>query len=275
MEKLLQTMILISLAFYAWCEENDCSRIKSRTAYSILEKSFLSIMEKEGLQPGPECPLKQDRNMYWDNERHKASEASNNWQCLYCAKAFYSERFLDNHFVNKHPNTVFRGANAVCLADHCDYLRCDVISESKKSSYWEEALCKQRELEDLNKKCQSIMKMCIPPQVTGTDRYELLEEMKTAVCSYLTCDKYWENPYSEPSPRVTAAYIVATVFMVFGFIMYYTMACAHLYYDDGVLADSDGLVRHKSRLHDSRRYVSRPPPEGQSIRSRQGLVAGR
>ena len=36
------------------------------------------------------------------HERHKIEETSNRWVCTFCGKAFYSERFLDLHFHNRH-----------------------------------------------------------------------------------------------------------------------------------------------------------------------------
>ncbi len=47
-----------------------------------------------------------------------------------------------------------QGPDMVCLADHCDYLRCEVISGAKKPSYWEQALCKQPDLDKLKQKCE-------------------------------------------------------------------------------------------------------------------------
>lgn len=63
-------------------------------------------MRIEELSPGTECLLKPERNMYWDDERHKWSEIANNWNCLYCGKSFYNEQFLDKHYDNRHASTV-------------------------------------------------------------------------------------------------------------------------------------------------------------------------
>eukprot|EP00057_Strongylocentrotus_purpuratus_P005352 XP_003730770.1 PREDICTED: uncharacterized protein LOC100893077 [Strongylocentrotus purpuratus] len=233
-------------------------------------------MRKEELSPGTECLLKPERNMYWDDERHKWSEIANNWNCLYCGKSFYNEQFLDKHYDNRHGSTVLTGPEAVCLADHCDYLRCDIIASTKKTSFWEEALCKQKDLLVLRKKCQNIMKSCIPSHITDAEKNSLLDKLDDTVCSFLTCEKYWENPYKEVPPSRTAAYFIAGIFTVFGFIMYYVMACSHLYADEKeFLGDSDGFVRERSKLPDSRRYVSYPTNQGQSIRNRQGMVGDR
>lgn len=268
-------LLLIALPVAVMTDDNICSRSQSRIAHSILEKSFLSIMETGGLQVEPECPLRPDRNMYWDNERHKWSEVANHWNCHFCGKSFYSEKFIDQHLDNRHSSTILKGPHAVCLADHCDYLRCDVIAEIKKTSFWDEALCKHSELQDLRKKCQEIMKMCIPAQLTDAQKNSLEDKLDAAVCSYLTCEKYWENPYQEAPAQRTAAYLIATIFTVFGFIMYYTMACSHLYTSEGYLGDSDGLIRDRSRIQDSRRYMTPPPMEGQEIRSRPGMLGER
>ncbi|XP_041455242.1 uncharacterized protein LOC121408008 [Lytechinus variegatus] len=270
----LLPILMIILVQLVRCQENGCSRSRSRVAQSILDKSFLAIMQKEGLSPDTECLLMPERNMYWDNERHKWSELANNWNCLYCGKSFYNEHHIDNHYDNRHSNTVLRGPEAVCLADHCDYLRCDIISSAKKTSFWEEALCKQKDLLALKKKCQNIMKACVPTHISDAEKKSILEKLDNAVCSFLTCENYWENPYKEVAPTRTAAYFIAAIFTVFGFIMYYCLACSHLFSDEKFLGDSDGLIRERSKVPDSRRYVSYPA-EGQSIRNRQGMIGDR
>eukprot|EP00057_Strongylocentrotus_purpuratus_P028746 XP_011683220.1 PREDICTED: uncharacterized protein LOC105447168 [Strongylocentrotus purpuratus] len=196
-EWFLSLLTVVTLGQLVRCEENRCSRSRSRVARSILDKSFQDIMRKEELSPGTECLLKPERNMYWDDERHKWSEIANNWNCLYCGKSFYNEQFLDKHYDNRHGSTVLTGPEAVCLADHCDYLRCDIIASTKKTSFWEEALCKQKDLLVLRKKCQNIMKSCIPSHITDAEKNSLLDKLDDTVCSFLTCEKYWENPYKE------------------------------------------------------------------------------
>ncbi len=48
-------------------------------------------------------------------------------QCEFCGKSFYEEKYLDLHFDNRHKEKVNHAEDAICLADYCDILRCDVL----------------------------------------------------------------------------------------------------------------------------------------------------
>lgn len=45
-----------------------------------------------------------------DQEEHKVHVDINEWQCGYCKKSFRAEKFLDQHFDNRHYNLL----NVVC-----------------------------------------------------------------------------------------------------------------------------------------------------------------
>lgn len=49
------------------------------------------------------------------------------WTCGFCGKSFYEERFLDSHFDNRHRGRLNQAEDAICLADYCDIMRCDVL----------------------------------------------------------------------------------------------------------------------------------------------------
>lgn len=45
-------------------------------------------------------------------------------------------------------------ADTVCLADYCDYFRCDVVSGKRKPDFWDVALCLEDDMEELAENCQ-------------------------------------------------------------------------------------------------------------------------
>ena len=60
-------------------------------------------------------------------EQNKIEESSNRWVCGFCGKAFYDERFLDLHFVNRHSSYTRQvrlfGINIQNLYNVCDVMR--------------------------------------------------------------------------------------------------------------------------------------------------------
>lgn len=68
----------------------------------------------------------------------------------------------------------------MCLNDHCDYMRCEVISGAKKPSYWEQALCKQPELDELKRKCEvRISCLASRGQFIGPIKVQFVSSKKT------------------------------------------------------------------------------------------------
>ncbi|PIK50049.1 hypothetical protein BSL78_13058 [Apostichopus japonicus] len=51
-----------------------------------------------------------------------------------------------------------------------------------------------RHLETIN---QKIMKLCVPPGLSGMKKYSFINDMRLAVCGFLTCDRYDERPIQE------------------------------------------------------------------------------
>lgn len=48
------------------------------------------------------CRLHPDNDMFRDQELHKVHVDTNEWQCGFCKKTFRGERYLDQHFDNRH-----------------------------------------------------------------------------------------------------------------------------------------------------------------------------
>lgn len=64
----------------------------------------MPLVEKERYQIPRTCKLHPRNDLYRDQEEHKSHVDLNDWQCGYCKKRFYDEKFLDKHFDNRHYN---------------------------------------------------------------------------------------------------------------------------------------------------------------------------
>lgn len=48
------------------------------------------------------------RDIFYRQELNKVKLSNDKWLCKYCNKTFYSEFYLDLHFVNRHNNTLLQ-----------------------------------------------------------------------------------------------------------------------------------------------------------------------
>jgi hypothetical protein len=48
------------------------------------------------------------RDIYYRQELNKMKISNDKWLCKYCNKTFYSEFYLDMHFVNRHNDTLLK-----------------------------------------------------------------------------------------------------------------------------------------------------------------------
>ena len=64
----------------------------------------MPYVEKERYQIPRTCRLHPENDLYRDQEQHKIRIDVYEWQCGYCKKRFYEEKFLDKHFDNRHHN---------------------------------------------------------------------------------------------------------------------------------------------------------------------------
>lgn len=85
---------------------------------------LMPFVEQEKYQIPRKCRLHPENDIFRDQEENKIHVDMNEWRCGYCRKIFRGEKFLDQHFDNRHYNLL----NVVCgpcflvLVDHTKYL---------------------------------------------------------------------------------------------------------------------------------------------------------
>lgn len=105
----------------------QCSRESSRVVRRIVQSKLTPIFQKYHVELPLECPFHPARDLFAPQESAKVRHRPTQWTCGFCGKSFYEEKFLDLHFDNRHRGRVNQAEDAVCLADYCDIMRCDVL----------------------------------------------------------------------------------------------------------------------------------------------------
>lgn len=70
----------------------------------------MPFVEKEKYQLSTQCRLHPSNDIFRDQEEHKIHVDIHDWRCGYCKKVFRAEKYLDQHFDNRHYNLL----NVVC-----------------------------------------------------------------------------------------------------------------------------------------------------------------
>ncbi|KAD4585601.1 hypothetical protein E3N88_23202 [Mikania micrantha] len=137
--------------------EIHCSRERSRSAYKIIEEYLIPFVEQENYQMSHKCKLHPGNDIFREQEEHKIHVDVNEWRCGYCKKSFRAEKFLDQHFDNRH-NNLLNVSHNNCLADLCGALHCDHVANSvvPKTKCNPAAAARNRHL------CESLADSCFP-----------------------------------------------------------------------------------------------------------------
>uniref|UniRef100_A0A2C9UJA4 C2H2-type domain-containing protein n=1 Tax=Manihot esculenta TaxID=3983 RepID=A0A2C9UJA4_MANES len=161
--------------------EVHCSRERSKAAWKILEEYLMPFVERENYQISSKCRLHPDNDLFRDQEQHKIHVDINEWKCGYCKKSFRAERYLDQHFDNRHYN-LLNVSEGKCLADLCGALHCDFVMNSKspRTKCNPAAVAKNRHL------CESLADRCFPLN-QGRSASHLHELFLHQFCDAHTC----------------------------------------------------------------------------------------
>lgn len=265
-----RSWVLMTCAL-CWCvitEANDhCSRPLSRIVRNQLTEHFYSVFESKSEEPHRKCPLHLDRDLYRFQEGNKTQDYPSRWVCNFCGKAFLSEHYLDMHFDNRHSDELVKGTT-VCLADFCDIFRCEVFENPRKDFFWEKKLCKEDRLTVRRRRCEALMRSCLPQGNLSLDKeLEIYEAIGANTCALLNCKNYWKPPHQEIAAWKIILYAVITPFFVMGLIVYYYAIFDHYFGDYPTdiswsreeEEESFSLSRRSRRSTDLRkRYGGRP-----------------
>ncbi|XP_030565529.1 uncharacterized protein LOC115765922 isoform X3 [Drosophila novamexicana] len=111
-----------------------CSRDNSRLVRKIVRSKWTPILDKHQVKLPLECPLHPLRDVFAPRQDEKQRDRPTQWTCRLCGKSFYQEKYLDLHFDTRHKHIINEAEEAVCLADFCDIMRCEVFQTEDASS---------------------------------------------------------------------------------------------------------------------------------------------
>lgn len=214
-----------------------CSRKRSRAAWTIIQEHLMPFVEKERYQLPSGCRLHPDNDLYRDQEQHKVQVDINEWQCGFCKKSFYEEKYLDKHFDNRHYD-MLNVNQSRCLADVCGALHCDLVINPmpRKTKCNPAAAAKNQHL------CESLANSCFPVN-EGLSASRLHELFMHQFCKAHTCSGR-KKPFSRRSKKRTSVfYIVFSIFILMLLPLFYGFVYL---YQSGIKRGTQGLKRISS-----------------------------
>lgn len=187
-------------------QEIHCSRERSRAAWSIIDEYLMPFVEQEKYQISPHCRLHPSNDLFRDQEEHKVHIDVNEWRCGYCKKSFRAEKYLDQHFDNRHYNLL--NNNGKCLADLCGALHCDLqmIPAPRKKKCNPAAASKNRHL------CESLADSCFPVK-QGPSAARLHELFLRQFCDAHTCSGR-KKPFPKGGKKSTSIFYMAASILI-------------------------------------------------------------
>ncbi|KAF0888773.1 hypothetical protein E2562_017779, partial [Oryza meyeriana var. granulata] len=186
-----------------------CSTERSRAAWKAIDEYLMPFVEKEKYELPRKCRLHPGNDMFREQEQHKIHFDINEWRCGFCKKAFRAEKFLDQHFENRHNNLV-NNSHGRCLADLCGALHCDLMLKFKKpkSKCSEAAAARNRHL------CESLADSCFPIN-QGPSASRLHEFFLCQFCDAHTC-KGGSKPFPKGGRKETNRFYLALCSLIVG-----------------------------------------------------------
>ncbi|KAF7996561.1 hypothetical protein HCN44_002207 [Aphidius gifuensis] len=112
----------------------SCPRDRASMVRRIIQKRWIPILKKYQVELPLECPFHQSRDIFYPQQSAKFQHRTSQWTCGLCGKSFYAEKHLDTHFDSRHKNNVNTAEDAICLANYCDIMRCDVLAVTEYDS---------------------------------------------------------------------------------------------------------------------------------------------
>merc|ERR1712226_54208 len=256
---------LIMISFQTTVDASSmCSRSLSRLARQRIESGLLSYInnvnlnvdrESDKIRVSSSCPLVND---IYQTESEDRFQEGNAWRCLICGKLFQSEEYLDAHVFRKH---ALAGTNydisttrkAPCLADHCDWLRCDVMTAPVDLPYWRKALCDRSEMTRRQNMCNETLHRCIQTSNSKMDA-QIFEMAHKSLCNFLTCEQYWERDHLDMNKFQSFLKVAGATLIVLVVFCYYILVL-QMYCEGEVTSQND---RSKGSLQNENLRLEMP-----------------
>ncbi|KAF5740445.1 hypothetical protein HS088_TW11G00514 [Tripterygium wilfordii] len=194
----------------------------------------MPFVEKERYQISTRCRLHPDNDLYRDQERHKFHVQLNEWQCGYCKKTFYEEKYLDKHFESRHYD-LLNATRSRCLADLCGALHCDLVmgSQPRKTKCNPAAVARNKHL------CESLADGCFAVN-EGPSASRLHEFFLRQFCDSHTCAG-GQKPFSKGRKKKRSTlYIAFAILLLMLLPLFYTFIYL---YQRGIKRGTQGLKR--------------------------------
>ncbi|KAG0461074.1 hypothetical protein HPP92_021069 [Vanilla planifolia] len=200
--------------------EVHCSRERSRAAWKAIEEYLMPFVNEEEYQLPQRCRLHPDNDMFREQELHKVHVDTNEWRCGFCKKSFRAEKFLDQHFENRHQN-LLNNSQSRCLADLCGALHCDFIESKKvKTKCNPAAAARNRHL------CESLADSCFPLD-NDKSASRLHEFFLHQFCDAHTCSR-GKKPFSRGRKKELSLFYLAVCILVLMLLpLFYVVAFLH------------------------------------------------
>ncbi|XP_008807207.2 uncharacterized protein LOC103719646 [Phoenix dactylifera] len=201
--------------------EVHCSRERSRTAWKIIEEYLMPFVDQERYLISSKCRLHPENDMFREQEQHKIHVDSNEWRCGLCKKSFRAEKFLDQHFDNRH-NNLLNDSQGRCLADLCGALHCDLMADFKKTK----TKCNPAAAARNRHLCESLADSCFPTN-QGRTASHLHELFLRQFCDAHTCSG-GRKPFSRGGKKQSSVfYLAVCILTVMLLPLFYLLVYLH------------------------------------------------
>lgn len=246
----IEIVILLLLSHVGWNGPSvtffSCSWEKSKFVQHIIMKKFLPILDRYRVTLPLECPFHPQRDIFWWPQRD--SSEMEEWTCPACGQKFHCEQLFAGHWDKTHGRSTSPAEDAVCLANFCDIMRCDVLSDlynrnkellghnieentenrvkKENKSFQKSESCDELKLLNLQNKCKGIIRQCIIGLLTTLslkDFQDIEDDLTNAICSYLTCEFYWEDFQDDVRHVPILFCIIIGIIVIGGFCLCYYM----------------------------------------------------
>ncbi|CAN8024705.1 unnamed protein product [Ixodes persulcatus] len=250
----VEVVILLLLSHVGWNGPSSprvqpCSRSQSRVARQLVRRKFTGVLQRYRVPMSPDCPFHPSRDLYWWPQGPAAGSvgsASPGWKCPMCGRGFFCEDKLTSHWDQEHAPDLPKVDNGVCLADYCDILRCDVLGHKLAASEVAppprqqartdpkcvgsaptddpRCSCDEKHMLALQQKCRIVVQQCVIGLLSilsVKDFQDIEEELNNGICSYLTCNKYWDDTLIEERQIPLLFSVIIGIILVGGFCLCY------------------------------------------------------